>query len=142
MFYLLRRTQQIPNKGRHGAAKAPPSFNDAGASRTAARALVKNLAATTSAKRYNRVAILRLEATRRRTDMRGWVVQRRERTRHLIELGGLVQKAGLVDLTEDDRATIYGALLEIAARARGDDTCGILALWKRRGKRAFEMEAD
>ena len=38
-------------------------------------------------------------------------MQRRERTRHLIELGGLVQKAGLVDLTDDDRATILGGLL-------------------------------
>jgi hypothetical protein len=37
--------------------------------------------------------------------IRGWVVQRRERTRHLIELGGLVQKAGLVELADDDRAT-------------------------------------
>ncbi|NIJ18317.1 conjugal transfer protein TraD [Sphingobium vermicomposti] len=65
---------------------------------------------------------------------------RRERTRHLIELGGLVQKAGLVDLADDDRATLYGALLEQAAKAREDgDT---LALWKRRGKRAFDAEAE
>ncbi|WP_066550805.1 conjugal transfer protein TraD, partial [Sphingomonas sp. CCH15-F11] len=48
-------------------------------------------------------------------------MQRRERTRHLIELGGLVQKAGLVELTDDDRATLYGALLDLAGRARGDD---------------------
>jgi hypothetical protein len=68
-------------------------------------------------------------------------VQRRERTRHLIELGGLVQKAGLVELADDDRATIYGALLELAAKARGDDVGDTLALWKRRGKRAFDMEA-
>lgn len=67
-------------------------------------------------------------------------MQRRERTRHLIELGGLVQKAGLVDLTEDDRATLYGAMLELAAKARSDDTRDVLAIWKRRGKRAFEME--
>ena len=45
---------------------------------------------------------------------------RRERTRHLIELGGLVQKAGLVELADDDRATLYGALLELAAKARED----------------------
>src|SRR3546814_6894843 len=77
----------------------------------------------------------------RRTDTRGWVVQRRERTRHLIELGGLVQKAGLVDLADDDRATLYGALLDCAARARGDDAGDVLALWKRRGKRAFDAEA-
>ncbi|MHA6770290.1 conjugal transfer protein TraD [Sphingobium ummariense] len=63
---------------------------------------------------------------------------RRERTRHLIELGGLVRKAGLVDLADDDRATLYGAMLELAARARGDGN--MLALWKRRGKRAFDAE--
>lgn len=67
---------------------------------------------------------------------------RRERTRHLIELGGLVQKAGLVDLTGDDRATLYGALLELAARAKDDDAGDVLALWRRRGKRAFDAEAQ
>lgn len=68
-------------------------------------------------------------------------MQRRTRTRHLIELGGLVQKAGLVDLADDDRATIYGALLELVGRARNDDASDTLALWKRRGKRAFDAEA-
>ena len=69
-------------------------------------------------------------------------MQRRERTRHLIELGGLVQKAGLVDLADDDRATLYGAMLELAARAQGDDAGDVLALWKRRGKRAFDADAE
>jgi hypothetical protein len=69
-------------------------------------------------------------------------VQRRERTRHLIELGGLVQKAGLVELTDDDRATIYGALLELVDRAGSDDAGDTLALWKRRGKRAFNAESE
>lgn len=96
--------------------------------------------ATATAQARNRVLIQRLESARRRTDTRGWIVQRRERTRHLIELGGLVQKAGLVDLTDDDRATIYGALLELAGRARNDDAGDTLALWKRRGKRAFDAE--
>lgn len=67
-------------------------------------------------------------------------MQRRERTRHLIELGGLVQKAGLVELTDDDRATLYGALLELAGKARGDED--LLALWKRRGRRAFDAETE
>lgn len=84
----------------------------------------------------------RIEAAARRTDTRGWVVARRERTRHLIELGGLVQKAGLVDLADDDRATLYGAMLDCAARVRGDDAGTVLALWKRRGKRAFDAEAE
>ncbi len=87
-------------------------------------------------------AVRRTEAGQRRADTRGWVVQRRERTRHLIELGGLVQKAGLVDLADDDRATIYGALLELASKARGDRAGDVLALWKRRGKRAFNADAE
>ncbi len=87
-------------------------------------------------------AVRRAEAGQRRTDTRGWVVQRRDRTRHLIELGGLVQKAGLVDLADDDRATLYGAMLELAGRAQGDDASDVLALWKRRGKRAFDAEAE
>ena len=69
-------------------------------------------------------------------------MQRRERTRHLIELGGLVQKAGLVELVEDDRATLYGALLDLAGRVRDGDAGDVLALWKRRGKRAFDAEAE
>jgi hypothetical protein len=69
-------------------------------------------------------------------------VERRERTRHLIELGGLVQKSGLVELAGDDRATLYGAMLDLAGRANGDDSANALALWKRRGKRAFDAEAE
>ena len=84
----------------------------------------------------------RIEASRRRTDNRDWVMQRRERTRHLIELGGLVQKAGIVELTGDDRAVIYGVLLVIAIKLRGDDRDELLGLWRRRGKRAFEDEAE
>lgn len=83
----------------------------------------------------------RIEASQRRTDNREWVMQRRERTRHLIELGGLVQKAGLVELTDDDRAAIYGVLLVVAIKLRDEGRNELLALWRRRGKRAFEDEA-
>ena len=74
--------------------------------------------------------------------MREWQVKRRERTRQLIELGGLVAKAGLVDLTDDDRATLYGAFLTVAAKLRGPDGEQALVLWKRKGKRAFEAEVE
>ena len=67
---------------------------------------------------------------------------RRERTKHLIELGGLVQKAGLVALADDDRAMLYGALLDIAARMQADDGAHAKALFKRRGARAFAAEAE
>ena len=69
-------------------------------------------------------------------------MKRRERTRHLIELGGLVVKAGLVDLTDDDRATLYGAFLSIAGKLQGEERASALALWQRRGKRAFEAETE
>lgn len=74
--------------------------------------------------------------------MREWVVKRRERTRQLIELGGLVVKAGLVNLTDDDRATLYGAFLTVAAKLQDDERANALALWQRKGKRAFESEAE
>lgn len=82
----------------------------------------------------------RLEAGKARTDMREWAIKRRERTRQLIELGGLVVKAELVDLTDNDRATLYGALLECAEWLRGEDRDQALMLWKRKGRRAFESE--
>lgn len=84
----------------------------------------------------------RLDAARARTDKRSWVVARRERTKRLIELGGLVQKAGLVALTDDDRAMLYGAFLDVAARMQGEDGGQAKALFKRRGSRAFATEAE
>ena len=37
---------------------------------------------------------------------------------------------------------IYGALLTVAAKLRGEEGAHALALWKRKGKRAFEAEAE
>lgn len=74
--------------------------------------------------------------------MREWQVKRRERTRQLIELGGLVAKAGLIDLSDDDRATLYGAFLTVAVKLRSEDREQALMLWKRKGKRAFEAESE
>ena len=65
-------------------------------------------------------------------------MKRRERTRQLIELGGLVVKAGLVDLTDDDRTVIFGVMVEASATLRGVDCETALAVWRRRGKRAFD----
>jgi hypothetical protein len=83
----------------------------------------------------------RLELMQARTGMRDWQVKRRERTRQLIELGGLVAKAELVDLASDDRAMLYGAFLWMADKLRTDDGAHAAALWQRRGKRAFEADA-
>lgn len=89
-----------------------------------------------------RAARNRLMLAKARHDTRAWQVKRRERTRHLIELGGLVVKSGLVELAEDDRAIILGALVEAVARARSGDAARQLLLWQRRGKRAFADPSD
>ena len=68
-------------------------------------------------------------------------MQRRERTRHLIELGGLVQKAGLVELTDDDRQVLLGAFVAVAAKLQGKEREQALALWRRRGRQWFEQKA-
>lgn len=65
-------------------------------------------------------------------------MKRRERTRQLIELGGLVAKAGLIELTSDDRAVILGLLIEGGAALRSERRERLIALWRRRGKRAFK----
>lgn len=72
--------------------------------------------------------------------MRTWQVERRRRTRHLIELGGLVVKAGIVDLTADDRAIIYGALLWIANKLQSPEGDHARDLWIVNGKQAFDAE--
>jgi hypothetical protein len=72
--------------------------------------------------------------------MRGWAVKRRERTRHLIELGGMVVKSRLVELTGDDRAALYGAFLELVFRFQLETREQTITLWKRNGARAFGQE--
>jgi len=72
--------------------------------------------------------------------MRTWQIERRKRTRHLIELGGLVVKAGIVDLTSDDRAMIYGALLWMAEKLQSEDGERARQLWAGKGKDSLIAE--
>jgi hypothetical protein len=74
--------------------------------------------------------------------MRSWQVERRKRTRHLIELGGLVVKAGIVDLTGDNRALIYGALIWMADKLRSDQGDHAREVWTAKGKQAFEADRE
>ena len=82
-----------------------------------------------------------------RADTRDWVQERRARTRQLIELGGLMHKTGLVELLEDDRATLLGLLLDAAEQLKvggpeGKDATALKAQWRRKGMRAFEAEKE
>ena len=96
------------------------------------------ITATLAALRRVQAARNRMQLSRARHDTRVWAVKRRERTRQLIELGGLVAKAGLVELTDDDRAVLLGLMIEAAATLRSERREQAIALWRRRGKRAFE----
>jgi hypothetical protein len=120
----------------NGALAARPSFKGSRAN------LIAELRLTLQAIKRTKAMTHRIEASQRRTDKRDWVMHRRERTRHLIELGGLVQKAGLVEMTDDDRAVLLGAFLAVADKLQGQERDDALALWRRRGRRAFEAESQ
>ncbi|MBB5045893.1 hypothetical protein HNR60_000628 [Rhodopseudomonas rhenobacensis] len=57
-----------------------------------------------------------------------------------VELGGLVVKAGVVELTGDDRAIILGALLWMADKLRSDQREYARRLWAAKGMEAFALE--
>ena|SRR3984885_11888905 len=121
-------------RGKRGPG-AEPRFFRAGRSE-----LLRQLSATLAALGRNRAARNRQQAARARHDMRAWQVERRKRTRHLIELGGLVVKSCVVDLTGDDRATILGALLWMADMLKSNQGERARALWAAKGKAAFALE--
>jgi len=94
----------------------------------------------------------RVERAQALHDTRDWVQERRARTRQLIELGGLVQKAGLVELLHDDRAALLGAMIDLADQLKGKCEEGssadartpaqLAAAWRHRGLRAFEADIE
>ena len=61
-------------------------------------------------------------------------MERRARTRRLIEAGSLVEQSGLLDLFNDDRDALLGAYLELSQIVRNDNGASALAIWKRRGQ--------
>src|SRR3954463_12098085 len=121
-------------RGRHGPGAGLRSF------KAGHGELHRQLNAIRTALLRSRAARNRHQTARARHNMRTWQVERRKRTRHLIELGGLVVKAGIVELTGDDRATILGALLWIADKLQSDQGEQARALWVAKGKQAFEAE--
>ncbi|MCG6120467.1 MAG: conjugal transfer protein TraD [Blastomonas sp.] len=123
----------IHHERRPGANAALSSFN-------VIPALADQLAKTLAAHKRSIQARNRLLAHRARHDMRDWRVKRRERTRQLIELGGLIAKAELIELTDDDRAAILGLLIEAAAKLKGENRDQQLLLWRRRGARVFAQK--
>lgn len=64
------------------------------------------------------------------------LMQRKERTRHLIEVGGLLVKAGIDQLPP---TALYDRFLRIAAEAEDPKA---VAAWERAGSKHFQKEAD
>ena len=126
-------------------------------SRSAALSAPASAAPSTTARsglRHLAAARRRVDAARARADPCDWAKLRRERTRHLIELGGLAQKTGFVELLDNDRATLLGLLLDAADRLHAPEgepqregsrqpmsRADLLARWRRRGLRAFNANA-
>jgi hypothetical protein len=111
---VLAETKEAGKREAWARRGGPRSFRDGRGE------MHRQLTATRTALRRNRAARNRYQAARARHDMRTWQIERRKRTRHLIELGGLVVKAGLIELTDDDRAIILGALLWMADKLQSD----------------------
>ena len=61
--------------------------------------------------------------------------ERKARTRRMIEAGGLIEKAGLLDL---DSNALYGALLSLASHAKD---AAHVAEWAKAGGHVFDREA-
>ena len=133
-----------PNADRRSFSKAA-----SGGPNKSPTTLLAELRVTTVQLNHLTVLRSRLDRDRARDDKRQWVQDRRARTRHLIELGSLVQKAGLVELVDDDRATLLGAFLEVAARLQGQEDehqavsqADQVTRWRRRGLRAFDADKE
>ena len=76
-------------------------------------------------------------------------MERRARTRRLIELGGLVAKSGLEELVAegepDTRAVLLGALMHLADTLREPKSDGLSRLtcvtdWRERGRAALRND--
>lgn len=79
----------------------------------------------------------RLDRDLAHVDDRAWAKARRNRTRDLIQLGGLVRKAQLDAATNNDKALLFGALLEIRDRLTEDKTGRLHAELTARGRASF-----
>jgi hypothetical protein len=104
--------------------------------------LRNHLKMTLRAERRLRSAINRTSAALQRLDHRRWVMDRRARTRKLIELGGLVQKSGLVTVANDDRALILGALISLVGELQDSQEKEKRANWRALGDAALKTKSN
>lgn len=61
----------------------------------------------------------------------------RERTRQLIELGGLVKKSGFIEESKDDRALLLGLLISVTRNLNLPHNAERLSAWREEGRAAL-----
>ena len=88
----------------------------------------------TLAERLERAAARKARAEQEAARLK--LMQRKQRTRHLIEIGGLAVKAGIDELPP---AALYDRFMAIAAEASDKKA---VASWERAGSRHFQTEED
>ena len=64
-------------------------------------------------------------------------MNRRERTRQLIELGGLVKKSGFIEESKDDRALLLGLLISVTRNLNVHQNAGLFNAWREEGRVAL-----
>jgi len=64
-------------------------------------------------------------------------MNRRERTRQLIELGGLVKKSGFIEESKDDRALLLGLLTSVTRNLKHPQNAGLFNAWREEGRVAL-----
>ena len=126
---------------RHGAAEAPQLSMDRLISGAGKRLKSYNkedeevpMAKTTLAERLAKVAERKAKAEQDEARLKDR--QRAERTRQLIELGGLIAKAGIDGLPA---SALYACFLRIAEEAKDKSK---VAFWEREGGRHFQTDGD
>lgn len=68
------------------------------------------------------------------------IYQRKYDTRRKIQMGGLVIKAGLGPLHDEDKAILLGILVDAAAKLGGAEKDTYSAHYKELGERSFSIE--
>ncbi len=111
--------------------------------------MMQDLRISSRALRRSEQALARLLKAEALASHRDWVAERRARTRHLIELGGLVVVARLADRLEDDRAALLGAFLMVGGLLDGGDSLwagvgpeDLVGRWREQGQQALPPAGD
>ena len=69
-------------------------------------------------------------------------MNRRERTRQLIELGGLVAKSGFIEESKDDRALLLGLLISVTRNLNLPQNVERFSAWREEGRAALSNKKE